>query len=256
MPVAAVAAVASISASAISTGMAISQAKKAKKQEEEARKAMENYNRQELENPYERLSVSTAGADLQREDIARSLATYSNAASQGGSRAIVGLLPNILSQQNEQERKIAAELDNQYIQNDNTKAQGDAMVQSMTEQREKDDLLGIGNQMYVAQANKQNATNNAIQSGIGLVSAIGNAYSTNAFKSGTSQQATPTTPLQPVNTQMQGVITKQPNITAPVIQTNAFDNQYQNNIFSQQNPFGRNTSNPFAFYYPTVPNFR
>ena len=89
----------------------------ANKQKKEAQSAIDNYQRQTLTNPYNSLQVSTLGADRQREDLARTLATYGGMAAMGGSRGIAATLPNLLEQQNAQEAQIAANLDQQQAQN-------------------------------------------------------------------------------------------------------------------------------------------
>ena len=152
---------------------AISSGKRAKKIQEQ----IDNYQRQQLTNPFERLQVSTAGADLQREDIGRSVATGIDKLAMGGSRALIGGLPNMLEQQVAQEQKIAAELDQQYNQNQQLKAQGDGMVQQMQERREEGDLAGLGNALNTARQEKANNINqlasSAMATGIGLSGAIG-----------------------------------------------------------------------------------
>lgn len=132
---------------------------KASKDAEEAKKAAESYQRQNLVNPNERIQVSTLGTDRMREDLARATATYANLAAMGGSRAVAGIAPQMIAQQNQQGAQIAANLDEQEARRQYALAQGDAMVQGMMEQRERDDLLGIGNQYNVAMQNQQAATN-------------------------------------------------------------------------------------------------
>ena len=50
-------------------------------------------------------------------------------------------------------------------------AQGNAMVQQMTEQRENNDLLGLGQQLTVAQQNQANGFNTLAQAGAGAMTA-------------------------------------------------------------------------------------
>ena len=148
-------------------------------QEGNRRKQMEdylaNYQRQELANPMEGLQVSTLGADRQREDLARSLSTVANQAAQGGSRAIASITPQATQQLMDNEAKIMADLDQQYRQNQQLIAQGAAQVQAMQENREQNDLLGIGNAMNVASQNQNNAMTQAAQGlmGLGLMGASG-----------------------------------------------------------------------------------
>ena len=128
----------------------ISQGKQAKKYQ----KLIENYERQKLVNPYAGLQVSTLGADRQIEDLNRTMTTYGNLASLSGTRGIASLLPNLTQTQNDQTAKIAANLDEQEKQRQQLIAQGDAQVQAMQENREQNDLLGLGQAYQTSKANQ------------------------------------------------------------------------------------------------------
>lgn len=134
------------------TGLAgyLSQGKQARKYQEQ----IQNYERQKLVNPFEGLQVSTLGADRQREDLNRTMTTYGNLASLSGTRGIASLLPNLTQTQNDQTAKIAANLDEQEKQRQQLIAQGDAQVQAMQENREQNDLLGLGTAYQASKANQ------------------------------------------------------------------------------------------------------
>ena len=134
------------------TGLAgyLSQGKQARQYQEQ----IQNYERQKLVNPFAGLQVSTLGADRQREDLNRTMTTYGNLASLSGTRGIASLLPNLTQTQNDQTAKIAANLDEQEKQRQQIIAQGDAQVQAMQENREQNDLLGLGNALQTARANQ------------------------------------------------------------------------------------------------------
>lgn len=168
MPLAPVA-IATIAGGALTAGTGIFQAIGAGKLTQFEN--VEEYDRQELTNPNANLQASTAGADLQRADIARSVSTFADNAALGGSRAILGLLPNVLQQQIGQEQKIAADLDQQYIQNTQLAAQGAGMVQQMQEQRENADLAGLGQALQTARQERANGLNMIGQAGLGVAGA-------------------------------------------------------------------------------------
>ena len=142
------------SAAALSAGTGLAGAISQGKQAKNYQKQIENYQRQTLVNPYADLQVSTLGADRQREDLARTMTTYGNLASMSGTRGIASLLPNLTQTQNDQTAKIAANLDEQQKQIDQLKAQGEMQVQGMTEQRENNDLLGLGQAYQTSKANQ------------------------------------------------------------------------------------------------------
>ena len=152
---------------AVSAGTSILQTSKANRQAKKIQETIDNYQRQDIVNPNLALQVSTLGADRQREDLSRSIATMANQAAMGGSRAILGIAPNLLNAQLQQGQQIAGNLDQQEAQRQQAVAQGDAMVMQMTNQIENADLAGLGNQLNVARQESTNGMNNLIQTGLG-----------------------------------------------------------------------------------------
>ena len=165
------------------TGLAgyLSQGKQARKYQEQ----IQNYERQKLVNPFAGLQVSTLGADRQREDLNRTITTYGNLASLSGTRGIASLLPNLTQTQNDQTAKIAANLDEQEKQRQQLIAQGDAQVQAMQENREQNDLLGLGNALQTARANQAQSMG-MIAQGLGT---LGYAAANGVFNGKTSNNA-------------------------------------------------------------------
>ena len=165
------------------TGIAgyISQGKQARKYQEQ----IENYERQKLVNPFAGLQVSTLGADRQREDLNRTMTTYGNLASLSGTRGIASLLPNLTQTQNDQTAKIAANLDEQEKQRQQLIAQGDAQVQAMQENREQNDLLGLGQAYQTSKANQAQSMG-MIAQGLGT---LGYAAANGVFNGTTSNNA-------------------------------------------------------------------
>ena len=165
------------------TGIAgyISQGKQARNYQ----KQIENYERQKLVNPFAGLQVSTLGADRQREDLNRTMTTYGNLASLSGTRGIASLLPNLTQTQNDQTAKIAANLDEQEKQRQQLIAQGDAQVQAMQENREQNDLLGLGQAYQTSKANQAQSMG-MIAQGLGT---LGYAAANGVFNGTTSNNA-------------------------------------------------------------------
>ncbi len=123
------------------------------KQASDARKAIENYQRQELTNAYDSLSVSTLGADFQREEMARATATGVQALQTAGARALIGGIGRLQQGVNTQSRQIASDLDRQQMQIDRLRAQDETRIRQMQERREEADLAGLGQQLAVGQQN-------------------------------------------------------------------------------------------------------
>ncbi len=172
-------------AGTIGTGLA--QSFSAKKQANAIQAQINNYQRQTLTNPYENIQVSTLGTDRQREDLARAMTTYANLAAMGGGQTLASLAPAMLAQQNQQDQQITANLDQQEAQRQQLIAQGYTQVQNLQEQRERDDLLGLGNALNVANQNRANGINTITQGFTGLAKAgIGGLFNKSGTSAGTS----------------------------------------------------------------------
>lgn len=122
-------------------------------QASKAKKALANYQRQELTNSYEGIGVSTLGADLQREELARSSANSVQALQQSGVRGVVGGIGAVQKANVQQSRQIGADLDMQRNRLDQLVAQDETRIRQMQEEREKADLAGLGQQLAVGQQN-------------------------------------------------------------------------------------------------------
>lgn len=225
---------------AITGGIGIAQAISAGKQAKRAKEAIDNYQRQTLTNPYSGLQVSTLGADRMREDLARTVATMTEQAALGGIKGVASLAPNIVQQQNAQEAQIAANLDEQEKQRQQMIAQGNAMVQQMTEQRENNDLLGLGQQLSVAQQNQANGFNTVAQAGAGAMA---------AGASGLFSK-TPTTPTA-ASVDTKNILNNGVAATAPLNYNQALPNVNSNtlpnsvSVFPTLNQFSSNGKNLF-----------
>lgn len=131
-----------------------------------AKRAMESFKRQELENVTSGLRVSTLGAQLQTQEAQRRFATSVDALRSGGVRGLVGGLGQINQQQSQVQAQIAADLDRQQMGIDQMRATDQANIRAMQEQRESFD--------YQLLAGQRAAGQQALFSGIGDVAgAIG-----------------------------------------------------------------------------------
>lgn len=121
-------------------------------QASKAKKAIDNYRRQELTNIADGLSVSTLGADLAREEMARVAATSVNMLQQTGSRGAAGV-GQVTRAVGNQSLKIGANLDEQQKAIDLIRANDEKRIQTAMEARENADLAGLGQQQAVGQQN-------------------------------------------------------------------------------------------------------
>lgn len=112
-----------------------------------AKKALQNFRRQELKNVTEGLRVSTLGAELQTQEAQRRFATSVDALRSGGVRGVVGGLGRQEQLQQSQQQQIAAGLDMQQVAIDRARAADEARIREMTEFRESGDIAGLGDEM-------------------------------------------------------------------------------------------------------------
>ena len=225
----------SSAALAAGTGLAgyLSQGKQAKNYQ----KQIENYQRQTLVNPYADLQVSTLGADRQREDLARTMTTYGNLASLSGTRGIASLLPNLTQTQNDQTAKIAANLDEQQKQIDQLKAQGEMQVQGMTEQRENNDLLGLGQAYQTSRANQAQSMG-MIAQGLGTLgyAAANGVFNGSGSTGGSGIGNIVDTPAQISRTPAISTVQNNQTLNGNSLQQFNRLSQFNNGVF-QPNPF-------------------
>ena len=133
-------------------------------QASKAKRAMDNFQRQKLKNVTEGMKVSTLGAQLQTQEAQRRFATSVDALRAGGVRGLVGGLSQVDQQQAQVQRQISADLDRQQIAIEQMRAQDQATIRNMQEERESFD--------YQMLAGQSAAGRQAIYSGVGdMVSA-------------------------------------------------------------------------------------
>lgn len=163
------------------------------KQAKKARKAIENYEYQELTNAYSNLAPSTAGAELQAETIARQSATMTEQASKLGARG-VAMSGQIAEMETQGMRQIAATLDQQQAEYDRLIAAGEMERQQMIESRSRQELAGLGQMYNVGQQNLWGGIGDIVQGG--LTAGAGLFGGGGLFGSAQAQAAPPLAPTQ------------------------------------------------------------
>lgn len=143
----------------VSAYTAINEANKKKK----AAKALQELKTPELSNVAENLQVSTLGADLQREEAARTTASQLDALRESGTRGVVGGVGRVAAQNQAQNRQIAADLDQQQKDIDLLAAQDETRVQNVQENRNIRDVSALSSQYDAANQAQQQAIGNTIQ---------------------------------------------------------------------------------------------
>lgn len=143
----------------------IAQAISGAKQRRDARRALENYQRQELRNVAEGLQVYTKGVEMQRDEVARLGSSAIDAFSRGGSRALVSGLGRLQYNQQLQQRQAMADLERQQAEIDQMRVRDAMTIRGMQEQREMADIAALSSQYE--------AGNQMMWSGIGSIAQSG-----------------------------------------------------------------------------------
>lgn len=228
----------------LGVGMGLYQTIAGAKQKRDAQNALENYKRQELENVQKDRTVSTLGADLQREEAARLASGQISALQGGGIRALVGGLGRVEAGNQNVNQQIGANLDMQQKEIDAAIAQDDANIRAMQETRENEDISALSSQ-YMAGKQDQNTGLGNIVMGAGMAAnSIGGMMNSGAAGASgitTSGTATgPNTPMSDVNMRF----APESGYANPPILTNSSYNpqnygpQNAYGVFNQRYPYG------------------
>lgn len=132
----------------VGLGVAGYQAYQGAQQKKQAQKALNSYDRQDLgqSNPYENMPISTVGSDLLREENQRNNANTVDALRSGGTRGIA-MIPQVVANNNTQNRETRAYLDDKITKRDYAIAGDKTAIREMKEDRENADLAGLGQQL-------------------------------------------------------------------------------------------------------------
>ena len=134
---------------AITAGIGVFQAVAGAKQAAEAKKNIDSYKRQDLTDLSKTIKLRTEAQDFEAEQADRTLAGTLDVLRQGGSFTNATALAN---QAIESKRNIAKSIEQQRTRLDLLSLQERQNVRQLTEQRERDDLAGLGAQLASGQA--------------------------------------------------------------------------------------------------------
>jgi hypothetical protein len=133
-------------------------------QNNEANSAFDNFERQDLENVYSDMPISLLGSNLRREDASQATANLTEAARGSGIRGVFGALPRIQASSNQAARVNQLDVDDQVMRRNFAIAGDEGRIQGIQENRDNQDLAGIGQLMSVGQQNIQSGISGAFNS--------------------------------------------------------------------------------------------
>ena len=150
-------------AGGLGAGMGIFNMIRGAKEQADARRAMESYQRQKLTNVTDGMQVSTLGSDLQRQEQARLAANQNQMLADSGTRGIVGGLGKVQANNDKVMQETGAGLDQQQKQINMMSAEDEARMRQMTEERQKADLAALSSQFQSGKMDSNMGAGNLIQ---------------------------------------------------------------------------------------------
>lgn len=142
------------------------------KEQREAKDALDNYQRQELNNVANGIQVSTLGSDLQRQEQARLASGQIGALQESGTRGLIGGLGRVEAGNQRVMAQTGADLDMQQKQIDQMRAEDEARIRNMQENREQNDINALSSQYQSGKQDQNMGMGNIIQ-GVGM---LGNSF--------------------------------------------------------------------------------
>lgn len=158
-------------AAALSAGKSISDISRGSRIAREAREDRERYTRQDLSNAYAGMSVPTMGAQLQREEGARTQSEMAYLASQSGVQGAIGGSQLIAEQSRQTMSRIGAQLEESEFRLQQMIAEDEARIRALQERREEQDLAAIGQREAYGQSLRERGWSGVVSTFGSLASA-------------------------------------------------------------------------------------
>lgn len=136
--------------------------------------AIDNFKRQELNNPYKELQVSTLKADQQTAQNLSTSASAIDTLQRAGARTLLSGLPKVQENSILLQNMISQDLANQDIKRQQLIAQGEERIRAIREQRDQNALLGLGQGLQTARQDMFSGLTNLASIGLSADSLLKN----------------------------------------------------------------------------------
>lgn len=133
-----------------------------------AQDAIDNFKPQELTNPNKAIQLNTLKSEQQTKANNINLATSVDALQRGGPRTVLAGIPRLTEANILLQDKISQDLAEQEQRRDLLIARGEERIQSLQERREREALLGLGQQLNATNQNIVTGAGDLISSGLAL----------------------------------------------------------------------------------------
>lgn len=183
-----------VTASVIGIGTSLYQTGSAIAEGNKAQDAIDAFKPQELRNPYKDVRLDTLGAEQRTAANVSNVASSVDALQRTGPRGLAAGVPRLTESSQVLQESISADLSQQAQRRDLQIAAGEERLQGIQEQREREILAGLGQQLNVARQDVVSGVQGAVSSGLALGSALREPQ---VPQVGTRQQATTASSLTP-----------------------------------------------------------
>ncbi len=154
---------AAITSAAIAVAGGAYQAITSAKQAKEAKDALNNLKLPEPKNIADGMKVSTLGSELQKEQASKRFNTEVDALRSGGIRGVIGGLSSASERQKEIDRQLMADLDIKQERINEIRAQDEARIQGVYENRYQNDVSALSSQYNAGQQGMMQGISGAAQ---------------------------------------------------------------------------------------------
>lgn len=238
------AAVTSAIVGAAGLGMSAFQAIDGANRSRKAQRELNNYERQELDNAFENVQISTMGSDLLREEGARTTANLVDATQMGGARTIIGGIPRVVGASNEINREAAKMLDDQVQRREYAIAQDNARIEGITENRDMANISALSSQVEAGRQDMWSGFGSALSSAAYMGRGLGQSNSNPKVKSVQEMG------IKPIESDLTGSIQKLNNqfsLSNPINTINPATNNFTGSLDNEDlvNKYNRKT--PYLF---------
>lgn len=148
------------------------QMRQGRKMMDQAMDAMRDMPSQALENAFKNIEISTMAQDMQRTELARSEATYVDAASKAGARGVVGAMGDIMEFKSKGIQNIAAQLEEKRTRRDEMIAADEVRIREMRERREEMEINALSNLYATGSAERMTGLGGLAKSISGFTSGL------------------------------------------------------------------------------------
>jgi hypothetical protein len=154
---------AAITSAAIAVAGGAYQAISSAKQAKAAKDALNNLKLPEPKNIADGMKVSTFGSELQKEQASKRFNTEVDALRSGGIRGVIGGLSSASERQKEIDRQLMADLDIKQERINEIRAQDEARIQGVYENRYQADVAALSSQYNAGQQGMMQGISGAAQ---------------------------------------------------------------------------------------------